>query len=103
MKLADPRKRLDVESQDVWENERTPTPGAVFRGSIHSMGLSVRDVEAVLKWLGVDHCHQAIWHWEEMLTETRRDPRTAEPSQVVVDEKRIRVDEYRRRFKATIL
>jgi hypothetical protein len=41
MQLADLLKEtLDVESQDVWENERTPTPARVFGVRLHSMGLS---------------------------------------------------------------
>jgi hypothetical protein len=54
MQLADLlRGTLDVESQDVWENERTPTPVRVFGVRLHSMGLSVREVAAVLEILGV--------------------------------------------------
>ena len=49
MKLADLLKeRLDVENQDAWENERTPTPVRCFAVRLHSMGLLLRKVEAVL-------------------------------------------------------
>jgi hypothetical protein len=41
------------------------------------MGLSLREVEAVLDWLGVDRCHQAIWYWKETLAEIQIDPPTA--------------------------
>jgi len=49
MQLADLlKKRLDVDAQDAWENERTPTPVRCFAVRLHSMGLSVREVEDVL-------------------------------------------------------
>ena len=93
MQLADLlRERLEIENQDVWENERTPTPVRCFAVRLHSMGLSVREVEAVLDWLGVDRCYQAIWNWKEKLAETQHDPPTATPSRVAVDEKQITVD-----------
>jgi len=76
MQLADLlRERLKIENQDVRENERTPTPVRCFAVRLHSMGLSVREVEAVLDWLGVDRCYQAIWNWKEKLAETQLDPR----------------------------
>ena len=56
------------------------------------MGLSVREVEAVLTWLGVDRRYQAVWNWKEKLAETHSDPPTAEPSRVAVNEKQIKVD-----------
>ena len=58
MTLADLlRENLDVDDEDVWENERTPTPVRCFAVRLHSMGLSVREVKGVLAWLGVDHCY----------------------------------------------
>ena len=49
MQLADLlRENLEVDSQDTWENERTPTPMRCFAVRLHSMGLSVREVEGVL-------------------------------------------------------
>jgi len=86
------RENLDIDKQDVWENERTPTPVRCFAVRLHSMGLSVREVEGVLDWLGVDRCYQAVWNWKEKLAETQSDPPTAEPSRVAVDEKQIEVD-----------
>lgn len=81
MQLADPlREKLDVENQDSWANERAPTPVRCFAVRLHSMGLSLRELEAVLDWLGVDRCHQAIWYWKETFAETHSDPPTASPS-----------------------
>ena len=52
-------ENLEVDNQDIWENERTPTPVGCFAVRLHSMGLPVREVEGVLAWLGVDRCYQA--------------------------------------------
>ena len=72
MTLADLLKeRLDVENQDSWENERTPTPVRCFAVRLHSMGLSLPEVEVVLDWLGIDRCHQATWYWKETAAETQ--------------------------------
>jgi hypothetical protein len=68
------RENLDLDEQDVWENERTPTPVRCFAVRLHSMGLSVREVEGVLDWLGVGHCYQAVWNWKEKLAEKQSDP-----------------------------
>ena len=93
MQLADLlRERLKIENQDVRENERTPTPVRCFAVRLHSMGLSVREVEAVLDWLGVDRCYQAIWNWKEKLAETQHDPPTATPSRVAVDETAVKIN-----------
>ena len=43
MSLADLlRKTLETDSQDVWENERTPTPVRRFGVRLHAAGLSIR-------------------------------------------------------------
>jgi transposase-like protein len=56
------------------------------------MELSVREVEAVLDWLGVDRCHQAIWNWKKRIAETQSDPPTVAPSRVAVNETQIEID-----------
>jgi len=66
------------------------------------MGLSVREVEVVLDWLGVDRCYQAVWNWKEKLAETQRDPPTAAPSRVAVDETQIKVDGNKKWLYAAI-
>ena len=76
MQLADLlRENIEVDDKDVWENERTPTPVRRFAVRLHSMGLSVREVEGVLAWVGVDRCYQAVWNWKEKLAEAQSDPR----------------------------
>ena len=49
MTLADLLKEnLEVDNEDVWENERTSIPVRCFTVRLHSMGLSVREVEDFL-------------------------------------------------------
>ena len=103
MQLADLlRERLDGEYDEVWENERTATPVRVFAVRLHSMGLSLREVVAVLDWLGVDRSHGAVWNWTHKLSATQSDPPTAEPSRVAVDEKQIEVDGEKKWLYAAI-
>jgi len=45
-----------------------------------------------LDLLGVDRSHGAVWNWVHKLPEAQSDPPTAQPSQVVVDEKQIEID-----------
>ena len=93
MTLADLlRETLDVDCDEVWENERTPTPVRVFRVRLYSMGLSVREVAAVLEFLDVDRSHGTAWNWMHNLADAHADPPTAEPSRVAVNEKQIEVD-----------
>ena len=93
MQLADLlRETLDEDSQDVWENERTPTPVRRFGVRLHTAGLSIRETVAILDLLGVDRSHGAVWNWVHTLSEAQSDPPTAEPSRVAVDEKQIEVD-----------
>jgi putative transposase len=56
------------------------------------MGLSLREIVAVLDWLGVDRSHGAVWNWTHTLAEAQDDPPTAEPSRVAVDETQIEVE-----------
>jgi transposase-like protein len=93
MTLADLlRETLDIDCDEVWENERTPTPVRVFGVRLHSMGLSLREIVAVLDWLGVDRSHGAVWNWTHRLAEEQADPPTVEPPRVAVDETQIEVD-----------
>jgi len=90
MTLADLlSETLEEDSQDVWENERTPTPVRRFGVRLHTAGLSIRETAAILELLGVDRSHGAVWNWVHTLSEAQSDPPTAEPSRVAVDEKQI--------------
>ena len=93
MQLADLlRKTLDMDSQDVWENERTPTPVRCFGVRLHSMGLSVRETSAVLDLLGVERSHGAIWQWTHRLADSEHDPPPAQPARVAVDEAAVKIN-----------
>jgi len=93
MELADLlRETLETDDQDVWENERTPTPVRRFGVRLHTAGLSIRETVAILDLLGVDRSHGAVWNWVHTLSEHQSDPPTASPSRVAVDEKQIEVD-----------
>jgi putative transposase len=93
MQLADLLKEtLDVDCDEIWENERTPTPVRVFGVRLHAMGLSFREIVAILDWLGVDRSHGAVWNWTHTLSDEQADPSTSEPSRVAVDETQITVD-----------
>ena len=83
---------LSVDCDEVWDNERTPTPVRVFGVRLHSMGLSLREVVAVFEWLGVDRFHGAVWNWTHTLSKAQEDPPTTEPSRVNVDDKQTEVD-----------
>jgi len=62
MTLADLlRETIDLPDDGVWENERTLTAVRVFGVRLHSIGLSVREVAAVLDLLGVDRSHGTVW------------------------------------------
>jgi hypothetical protein len=78
MTLADLlNKTLETYSQDVWENERTPTPVRRFGVRLHTAGLSIRETFAILELLGVDRSHGAVWNWVHTLSEAQSDPPTA--------------------------
>jgi len=75
MTLADLlRETLETDSEDVWENERTPTPVQRFGVRLHSAGLSIRETVAILDLLGVDHSHGVVWNWVHTLSEAQIDP-----------------------------
>jgi len=92
MQLADLlSETLYEDSKDVGENERTPTLVRWFGGRLHAAGLSIRGTVAILDLLGVDRSRGAVWNWVYTLSETQRDPLTASPSRVAVNEKQIEV------------
>ena len=103
MSLADLlRETLETDSQDVWENERTPTAVRRFGVRLHTAGLSIRETVAILDLVGVDRSHGAVWNCVHTLSEAQSDPPMATPSQVAVDEKRIEVDGEKKWLYATI-
>lgn len=77
MTLADlPRETIHLPDEEVWGNEHTPTPVQVSGVRLHSMGLSHREVVAVLDSLWIDRSQGAVWNWTHDPAETRSDPAT---------------------------
>jgi len=69
MQLADLfRETLNVDCNEVWETECTPT---LARVGVHlySIGFLVREVVPVLESLGINRSHGAIWNWTHKLAE----------------------------------
>ncbi len=96
------RETLEIDSHDVWENERTPTPVRRFGVRLHTAGLSIRETVVILELLVVDRSHGAVWNWVHTLSEAQSHPPTAEPSRVAVDEKQIEVDGEKKWLYAAI-
>jgi hypothetical protein len=63
------RETLDVDCEDIWENERTPTPVRVFGGRLYPVEQSLREIVAVLELLGIDRSHIAVWNWTHTLSD----------------------------------
>jgi len=78
MQLADLlRETSNEDSQDVWENERTPTSVRRFGVRLHTVALSIRETVAILELIGVDRSHGAVWNRVHTLSEAQSDPPTA--------------------------
>ncbi len=68
------RETLDMDCDEIRENERIPTPVRMFGVCLHSIGLSVREVVAVLALLGVDRSHGAVWNWTQTFGGSEHPP-----------------------------
>ncbi len=79
-----------AEFDDSWEQEWTPV--RVFAVRLHPTGCSLRETQAILRLLGVECSHQAIWHWVYPLADSVPDPLTAKPSRVAVDETVVKIN-----------
>ncbi len=64
-----------AEFDESWE--RTATPVRAFAVRLHATGCSLRETQAILRLLGVERSHQAIWHWVHRLADTVPDPPTS--------------------------
>ena len=84
-------KTLDESQQDVWENERAPTPIRRFGVHLHTVGLSIMETVAILELLGVQRSHGAIWQWVHRLADSDSDPPTVTPSRVAVDDTAVQI------------
>ena len=78
--------------EEPWERERTATPVRVFAVRLHATGCSLREPQAILRLIGVERSHQAIWHWVHRRADSVPDPPTAKPSRVAIDETAVRIN-----------
>ncbi|QCS41701.1 IS6 family transposase [Natrinema versiforme] len=78
--------------EESWENERTATPVRAFAVRLHQTGCSLRETTAILAELGVERSHGAVWNWVHRLADSGRDPPTASPSRVAVDETAVKIN-----------
>ncbi len=85
-------KSYAAEFDECWERERTATPARVFAVRLHATGCSLRETQAILRLIGIERSHQAIWHWVHRLADSVPDPPRATPSRVAVDETAVTVN-----------
>jgi transposase-like protein len=65
---------LATEFKECWERERTATPVRAFAVHLHTTGCSLRETKEILRLLGVERSHQAIWQWVPRLPDSVPDP-----------------------------
>ncbi len=80
-----------TEFDESWERERTATPARVFAVRLHATGCSLRETQSILRLIGIDRSHQAIWHWVHRLADSVPDQPTEQPSQVAIDETAVKL------------
>jgi transposase-like protein len=85
-------ENLDDELEECWERERTATPVRAFAVRLHATGCSLRETAAILRSIGVERSHQAIWQWVHRLADSVPDPPSAQPTRVAVDETAVRIN-----------
>jgi putative transposase len=78
--------------EESWENERTATPVRAYAVRLHQTGCSLRETTTILAELGVQRSHGAVWNWMHRLADSGRDPPTASPSRVAVDETAVKIN-----------
>lgn len=60
-------------SRGLGERALATTPIHLLGVRLHSMGLSVREVAALLGWLGVERSHGAVYNWTHKPVEQQED------------------------------
>jgi transposase-like protein len=79
---------------EFFERRRTDRGIVELALVLYNAGLSLRKVELVLSWLGVERSHVSIWRWVvkfgQRLTATGRRPVAAVPPRVMLDETVVR-------------
>ncbi|WP_042662843.1 IS6 family transposase [Haloferax sp. ATB1] len=78
--------------EETWERERTATPVRAFAVQLHATGCSLRETKEVLRLLGVERSHQAVWQWVHRLADSGHNPPEAKPKRVAVDETAVKIN-----------
>jgi len=86
------KQNLETATLECWQRERTATPVRAFAVRLHAAGLSLRETAAILRLLGIERSHQAIWQWVHRLADSVSDPPSAQPTRVAVDETAVRIN-----------
>jgi transposase-like protein len=77
--------------EESWENERTANALTGVAVRLYQTGCLLRETITVLAKLGVERSHGAVWNWVHRLADSGRDPPTATPSRVAVDETAVKI------------
>lgn len=79
---------------EFFERDRTDRFTVELAIVLYNSGVSLRKTRRVLRWLGVERSHVAIWKWivkfGERLAATGRQPVVALPSTILMDETVVR-------------
>ncbi|WP_135306268.1 IS6 family transposase, partial [Haloarcula amylovorans] len=86
------KETLETANLECWERERTATPVRAFAVRLHTTGCSLRETQAILSLLGVEHSHQAIFQWVHRVSDSVGDPPMATPRRVAVDETAVKIN-----------
>ena len=78
--------------EETWERERTATPVRAFAVQLHATGCSLRETKEILRLLGVERSHQAVWQWVHRLADSGHNPPEAKPKRVAVDETAVKIN-----------
>ncbi len=81
-----------AEFDESWERERTANTLTGVAIRLHATGCSLRETQAIIRLIGVERSHQAIWYWVHRLADSVSDPPTAQPSRVAIDETAIKIN-----------
>ncbi|WP_042664295.1 IS6 family transposase [Haloferax sp. ATB1] len=93
MKLADLLSECFATGlEETWERERTATPVRAFAVQLHATGCSLRETKQILRYLGVERSHQAVWQWVHRLADSGHNPPEATPKRVAVDETAVKIN-----------
>ena len=82
----------DTDLEESWENERSANALTGVAVRLHQTGCSLREITTILAELAVERSHGAVWNWVYRLSDSGRDPRTASPSRVAVDETAVKIN-----------